>query len=402
MISRPVYTDRLLAARDPEVVKIVTGVRRCGKSTLLALLRKELLESGFPSERLITINLELASNFALTDSDEFMQHVIALLPEDGKAFLFVDEIQELDSWARVINGLRAEYPLLDIYVTGSNSRMLSGEDASYLSGRYLAIKAYPLSFKEFFDFGGGKQATSIEEAFAEYERYGSFPAVVLAENPAIKEAILAGLYDSVFTRDVVLRGRIRNQAAFSRVSSFILDNVGSETSARSLANVLKGSGHGIGSDTVDTYLDLMCRAFLTYRCERYDIRGKERLRTNGKYYVVDTGLRNQVLGADRGNRGHVTENLVFLELLRRGYEVSVGVLPQAEIDFVAQDPAGRIYIQVSETILDPSVRDREMGAFSKLRDGYPRVIISKDRGNLSQDGVHHRNFYDFLMGDKLI
>lgn len=401
MIQRPSYMNRLLAVRDPEIVKVITGVRRCGKSTLLALLRERLLEDNVSSERIITVDLELASNFALADPAEFVRHVTSLLPKNESSYLFVDEVQELGPWARVINGLRAEYPLLDIYVTGSSSRMLAGEDASYLSGRYIEIKAYPLSFKEFFDFGGGSQASSVEVALTEYERYGSFPAVVLAKEPATKEAILAGLFDSVFTRDVVLRGRIRNQAAFSRVSSFVLDNVGSETSANSIANVLKSSGHGVGSDTVDTYLDLMCRAFLTYRCERYDIRGKERLRTNGKYYVVDTGLRNQVLGADRGNRGHVTENLVFLELLRRGYEVSVGVLPQAEIDFVAQSPAGRIYIQVSETILDPVVYAREMGAFSKLRDGYPRIIITKDREDLSYEGVRHLNLCDFLLGEEI-
>lgn len=401
MIPRPSYVDKLLAVRDPEIVKVITGVRRCGKSTLLALLRERLLRDGISSERIVTVDLELASNFALADPVEFVQHVISLLPKDESSFLFVDEVQELGPWARVINGLRAEYPLLDIYVTGSSSRMLAGEDASYLSGRYIEIKAYPLSFKEFFDFGGGSQVSTLEGALTEYERYGSFPAVVLAKEPAIKEAILAGLFDSVFTRDVVLRGRIRNQAAFARVSSFVLDNVGSETSAHSIANVLKSSGHGVGSDTVDAYLNLMCMAYLTYRCERYDIRGKERLRTNGKYYVVDTGLRNQMLGADRGNRGHVTENLVFLELLRRGYEVSVGVLPQAEIDFVAQSPAGRIYIQVSETILDPNVYAREMGAFSKLKDGYPRIIITKDREDLSHEGVRHLNLCDFLLGEEL-
>jgi predicted AAA+ superfamily ATPase len=389
--------------QDPELVKILVGVRRCGKSSLLALLREHLLGQGVPQENILEVNYEFLSNAPLKSQGAFYGHVRAWVEGKDSAYLFVDEVQELESWAQTINSVRAEFKV-DIYVTGSNSRMFIGEHLTYLSGRYLRIDVYPLSLKEYADFKGIKTAFApyaIEGLYDGYALDGSFPAVVLASDKALAQTILEGLCDSVLNRDIVQRGHIRNEAAFQKVALFVLENIGNQTSAHAIANSLKSAGHSISADTVDNYLTLMCNAHLLYRCHRYDIRGKERLKTNGKYYVVDSGLRNHVLGQRGGNRGHVTENMVFLELRRRGYDVTVGAIDRTEIDFVARRQNEQCFIQVSETVLDPTVLARELTPFARLREPYPQILITKDRGDYSTEGIRHRNLYDFLLGEDI-
>ncbi|MCL2883718.1 MAG: ATP-binding protein [Coriobacteriia bacterium] len=410
MISRPLYENKLIGAQNPEVVKVLTGVRRCGKSSLLRLLGDHLINSGVPKNNIISINFEYPTLNDLQTAANFYEYVKQRLPQSGPAFLFVDEVQELEAWAKVINGIRAEFEV-DIFVTGSNSRMFAGEHMTYLSGRYIPIEVYPLSLAEYSVFKGnvspvtsGKESITAsttsehEGLYTEYVRLGAFPAVALARDTDFAQSILDGLYDSVYSRDILLRGKIKNEAAFLRVASFVFENIGSQISAHAVANTLKSTGHKISSETVDNYLGLMGNAFLIYPCACYDIRGKERLRTNGKYYVVDPGLRNRVLGFRSSNHGHVAENMVFLELKRRGFEVNVGRIANTELDFIAQSHEQRFYIQVSETVLDPAVLERETAPFRKLNDGYPRVLITKDRADYSVEGVRHLNFYDFLFG----
>ena len=399
MINRPVYERKLITSQNEEVVKILIGARRSGKSSLLGLLGKHLVLNGLPEKNIIEINFEYPRFVELQNPANFYRYVKEHLPESGPAFLFVDEVQELDEWAKTINGIRAEFKI-DIYATGSNSRMFAGEHLTYLSGRYIPIEVYPLSFLEFFIFKGADSSDfSIHEAiYNQYSQLGSFPAVVLAENADFAQSLLGGLYDSIYSRDILLRGRIRNETAFRRVANYVFDNIGNPTSANSIANTLKSAGYAITSDTVDNYLALMSSAFLVYPCTRYDLRGKEHLKTNGKYYVVDSGLRNRVLGFRNSNHGHLSENMVFLELKRRGFDVNVGILGAAELDFVAQSQGARYYIQVSETVLDPLVLSREIAPFYKLTDGYPRILITKDRADYSRDGIRHINFYDFLLG----
>lgn len=281
--------------------------------------------------------------------------------------------------------------------------MFAGEESTYLAGRYVSVPVFPLSLAEFCQFTSveASDPRAVEGAYQLWLREGSFPAVALAPNEALKQALLDGIYESVFTRDIILRGRIRNEAAFVRVASFVLENIGNLTSASAIERALKSGGHRVGAETVDSYLRLMQSAHLLYRCDRFDIRGKERLRTNGKYYVVDPGLRNRVIGFRQSNHGHVTENMVYLELVRRGYEVSVGTLPGCEIDFVARREGALHYIQVSETVADPAVLQRELAPFAKLRDAHPRVLITKDRSDYGQEGVRHMNLFDFLLGEKL-
>ena len=312
-------------------------------------------------------------------------------------YILIDEIQEVDEWARVINSLRASFNS-DVYVTGSNSRMFLGEHMTYLSGRYIELKMYPLSFYEFIQFKNYDIAQA-EKCFEEYLRVGSFPAVSLVEDRAIIEAITAGLFDSIFSRDIILRGKIKDEGTFYKVAKFVMENIGNSLSANSIKNTLANSGHKITSDTVDSYLKLMCDAHVLYQCERYDRRGKERLRTNGKYYTVDTGLRNRLIGYRQGNLGHVIENIVFLELLRRGYEVSVGKNMSYEVDFIAVKNGEPIYLQVSLSALDESTYQREIHSLSKIMDQYPKYLITMDQVDLSFNGIKHLNLITFLVED---
>lgn len=395
MIIRKSYLDKLIQYRDNDFIKVITGVRRSGKSSLLVLFKEYLLSQGVEEKQIIEINYE---KFQFDDLKEGSSlHVYLQEKEvDGKRMYFlIDEIQELSEWAKVINSLRVSFNA-DLYVTGSNSRMFSGEHLTYLSGRYIEVKVLPLSFKEFLDFKGYEEQMA-EDYFNEYLRIGSFPAVSLAGQQELVEAILSGLFDSIFTRDIILRGNIRDEGSFYKVAKFVFENIGNSTSANAIKNTMISSGHKITSDTVDNYLQLMCDAHMLYQCERYDIRGKERLKTNGKYYVVDTGLRNKLIGYRQGNSGHVIENIVFLQLLRLGYEVNVGKNMSYEVDFIAVKGMHRLYFQVSLSALDELTYEREMNSLLKINDQYPKYLITMDKIDLSKDGIIHVNLFDFLL-----
>jgi len=395
MKIRKSYLDKLIQYRDNDFIKVITGVRRSGKSSLLALFKEYLLNQGVEEKQIIEINYE---KFQFDDLKEGSSLHVYLKQKkvDGKRMYFlIDEVQELSEWAKVINSLRVSFNA-DIYVTGSNARMFSGEHLTYLSGRYIEIKVLPLSFKEFLDFKGYEEKMA-EDYFNEYLRIGSFPAVSLAGQQELVEAILSGLFDSIFTRDIILRGNIRDEGSFYKVAKFVFENIGNSTSANAIKNTMISSGHKITSDTVDNYLQLMCDAHMLYQCERYDIRGKERLKTNGKYYVVDTGLRNKLIGYRQGNLGHVIENIVFLQLMRLGYEVNVGKNMSNEVDFIAVKGMDRLYFQVSLSALDELTYEREMNSLLKINDQYPKYLITMDKINLSKEGIIHVNLFDFLL-----
>lgn len=393
MIKRDYYLDKILPVKDTEYVKIITGIRRCGKSSMLKLYKEYLLEqANVDNKHIIEINYEQFQFDELRDPKKLHAYIGKRVAGEGKYYLFVDEIQELLDWARVINSIRVSFNI-DIYVTGSNSRVFAGEHLTYLSGRYVEIKMFPLSFGEFKKFRGVADNSS---AFNEYLRVGSFPAIALASSEEQSEAISSGLFDSVFTRDILLRGKIKDEGRFFKVARFIADGVGSKLSANSIANTLKSQGYKISVDAVDNYISLMCKSYFLYSCNRYDIRGKEFLRSNSKLYVADTGLRNQLLGYKTGNIGHIVENLVFIELLRRGYDVSVGKLGDKEIDFVAIKGKEKIYIQVSLTALDENTLKRELAPFYLVKDNYRKILITADSIDLSVDGIEHINLYNFL------
>lgn len=395
MIKRDYYLDKLIAARGTDFIKIITGIRRCGKSTLLQLFAEYLLQQGVQKEQLIAISFEKFQFDSLRSAAALHEYVAAKIVDSRRYYLLIDEVQELECWPRIINSLRTSFNV-EIYITGSNSRVFSGEYLTYITGRYIEVKVYPLSFKEFLLFRG-YSATEKAVAFNEYLRIGSFPAVALAQEAGLREAIISGLFDSIFSRDILLRGKIRNEGIFYKVAKFVFDNVGNNLSANVIANTLKSQGHKISVDTVDNYLTLMCNAFVLYQCERYDIRGKERLRTNGKYYISDLSLRNQLLGYKQSDLGHVVENLVFLEYRRRGYEVYIGKWNDLEIDFIAVRENEKYYVQVALSALDEAVLEREIRPFGLINDKFTKVLITMDDVDLSQDTFIHKNLYQFLL-----
>jgi predicted AAA+ superfamily ATPase len=258
------------------------------------------------------------------------------------------------------------------------------------------LKVFPLSFSEFLRFKDYNE-DNLEKHFDEYLRIGSFPSIALTDKPELVEAITSGLFDSIFTRDIILRGKIRDEGTFYKVAKFVFENIGSSMSANSIKNTLISHGHKITSDTVDNYLKLMCDAHMLYQCKRYDIRGKERLKTNGKYYVVDMGLRNKLIGYRQVNLGHIIENIVYLQLLRMGYEVSVGKNLSYEVDFIATKGSEILYYQVSLTALDERTYERELRLLLKINDQYPKYLITMDKIDLSKDGIVHINLFDFLL-----
>ncbi len=396
MIQRDYYVKQLIAAKDTDFIKIITGIRRAGKSTLLKLFQEYLKSQGVADDHIIDISFEKFEFDSLRRPEALHQYVSEKMKDAGPYYLFIDEVQELEAWPRIINSLRASFPL-DIYITGSNSRVFSGEYLTYITGRYIEIKVYPLSFKEFMEFRGAGEADK-DAAFRDYLRLGSFPAVALAKDPALQDVIMDGLFDSIFSRDILLRGKVRNEGAFFKVAKFVFDNIGSPLSVSTIANTLKSQGHKISADTVDNYLMLMCHAFVLYQCERYDIRGKERLRTNGKYYLSDLGLRNELLGYKRSDLGHAVENLVYLEYKRRGYDVYVGKYNDLEIDFIAAKNEEKIYVQVALSALDENVLAREIRPFTLIHDKYSKLLITADTIDLSQETFTHQNLLDFLLG----
>lgn len=398
MIKRDEYVNQLISFKDNDLVKVITGVRRSGKSSLLQLFKEYLLGQNIRENQIVEINYEKYIFDEFKDNNSLHNYIKTKVIDDSRMYFLIDEVQEIEEWAKVINSLRVSFNV-DIYVTGSNSRMFAGEHLTYLSGRYIELKVFPLSFKEFLEFRG-YDTHEVEKHFNEYLRIGSFPAVSLAKQEELIEAILSGLFDSIFTRDIVLKEKIRDEGAFYKVAKFVFENIGNNTSANAIKNTMISHGHKITSDTVDNYLQLMCDAHMLYQCERYNIRGKERLKTKGKYYVVDTGLRNKLIGYRQGNIGQVIENIVYLQLLRLGYEVTVGKNMSYEVDFIAFKGVKKLYFQVSLSALEESTYEREMNALLKINDQYPKYLITMDKLDLLKDGIVHLNLFDVLL-DKI-
>ena len=316
-----------------------------------------------------------------------------------KTYFLFDEIQEVENWQRVVNGLRVAYDS-DIYITGSNATMLSGELATLLSGRYVEIKIMPLSFIEFCEFKNYQDDSRYLRYYQEYLEIGSFPSVALLQNESLTENVLEGIFDSIILKDVSLRGGIKDTALLLRIVRYLMDQIGHPVSAGSIANTLSSSGRKTSNETVDKYLNLLEDSFIFYKADRYDIRGKERLKTLSKYYVVDLGLRNVVLGRNRGNFGSQLENIVFLELIRRGFEVSVGKLDDKEIDFVCRNPHETLYVQVAYEL--PQNSKRETDNLLRIPDNYRKILITgnpMDSGVV--EGIEILSVIDFLRGSKI-
>ena len=421
VIIRQKYLDELLRFRDQDLIKVVTGVRRCGKSTLLDMVRERLAGEGVAEGRLLSFKMESMEFDGIGDYRDL--YAIVRRRADGveRPYLFFDELQQVEGWERAINALRVDFDC-DIYVTGSNAFLLSSELSTFLSGRYVEVEMLPLTFAEYLDFRGAEwfgagsaQADlvrlpdgsygSLQALLDQYRRYGGMPFLALSEpDPERHRSYMSSLYDTVIVRDILERDRRRgrrqvtNPDLLRRLCDFLSDNVGNEGSVNSIAGVVRSEGSRVANDTVDAYIAALREAYLFYRARRYDIRGKELLKTGGKHYVVDTGLRSYLQGYRDADQGRVFENMVYLQLLYDGYEVSVGKLRAGEVDFVATRAGERLYVQVTEDMTDPATMERELAPLRAVRDSYPKEVVAM-RGShpTDVDGIRILSAADFLL-----
>ena len=386
IFDRTNLLQSLVKFKDSEFVKVITGVRRCGKSTLLLLYKNHLANDGVTEKQVIYLSFEDYNNKDLLNADNLYEYIKNRLIFSQKIYLLLDEIQFVNGWERVINSFRLNLNI-DITITGSNAQMLSGQLSTLLSGRYIEIKCYPFSFKEFIEVKGNtiNDYKEIPALFNEYVRYRGFPAVVLADEN-LKESILSGIIDTIILNDIGYRGALREPELVEMVVSYLTDNIGNTISSNNVANTLNSNGYRITQPTVGKYLELFKDAFLFYQAKRYDIRGKEYLRGQAKYFIIDLGLAHQILRRKTGNFGHELENLVYLELLRRGYTIDVIKLDVYEIDFLAQKMDESLYIQVALEL--PENSKRETDNLLKIPDNHKKIVITKKYEDLSEiDGI---------------
>ncbi|RHT22653.1 ATP-binding protein [Clostridium sp. AM33-3] len=404
LINRPEYLNQLIQNKDVDLVKIVTGIRRCGKSSLLDLFHQHLLNHGIADSNIIHMNLESLRYRDLKDYLVFYDYVSERIAKSGKTYLIFDELQVIEHWEKAIESFRLDFDV-DIYITGSNAYLLSTEFSTLLSGRYVEIHMLPLSFKEFLDFYEFAPDISIEEKFQKYLQFGGMP--ILREyrfNEARSIQALEGIYSTVILRDILQRNTQSNQGLLHKLMLFLCSNIGSITSPSSIGNVLsnegniEGKGKKIASQTVEKYISMLRSAFIFYSVERYDVKGKQLLKTLGKNYIIDLGFRNMLLGYRDADRGHIIENIVFLELIRRDYHVYIGKFKETEIDFVAEKPNDKLYIQVTESMLSPETRERELRPLQMIPDNYEKIVLSMDRNYItSYDGIKSLNLIDWLL-----
>ena len=399
MIDRPLYMDKIMAYTDTPFVKILTGVRRCGKSTILKMIMERLkTERHIPDERIISCRYDSMEYVDLTAKDMYDQ-LKSRLSTEGKTYLFLDEVQEIEGWERVVNSLASDFDV-DLYVTGSNSRMMSSEIATYLTGRYISFRIFTLSFGEYLMFK--RQYAPVSDAkteLANYVRLGGFPATHLqAYSQEEVYTIVRDIYNSTIFSDIVRRSQIRKIDQLERIVKYTFNNVGNTFSTKSIADYLKSEHHSLDNETVYNYLEKLEKAYLLHRCIRYDLQGRELLKTQEKFYLADVALRYSVLGYDADSVAASLENIVYLELCRRGYTVNVGKTDGGEIDFVAERQNERLYVQVTQEIRSEKTAKREYERLLEIRDNYPKYVLTTDAfagGNYQ--GIRTMHIADFLL-----
>ena len=405
LVDRPEYLNQLILNKDIDLVKIVSGIRRSGKSSILDLFHQHLLDTGIPEANIIHMNLESLRYRDLTDYLTFYDYVSERISHNGRTYLIFDELQTVEHWEKAIESFRIDFDV-DIYITGSNAYLLSSEFSTLLAGRYIEIRVLPLSFKEFLTFYEFNSEISIEEKFQKYLQFGGMP--VLKEfqfNVSGINQALEGIYSTIVLRDVLQRNPQINQNTLHKVMLFLSSNIGSITSPNKIGNVLSAEGDikktkekNIAGKTVERYITMLQNAFIIYSINRYDIKGKQLLKTLEKNYLVDMGFRNLLLGYRDADRGHIIENIVFLELLRRHYRVYIGKVGENEIDFIAEKPEEKIYIQLTESMQSPETRQRELRPLQMIPDNYEKIILSMDRSFItSYDGIKSMNLIDWLL-----
>lgn len=399
MINRPYYMDILRKYRDVPLVKVLSGVRRCGKSTILQLLAEDLQKSGVPSDHILQARYT-SEDFGAGVTDKDMYNALrAQMIGEGKYYLLLDEVQEIDGWEKAVNSL-LESTNADIYVTGSNSKLMSSEISTYLTGRYVSVPVYTLSFAEYLDFKKG-DGRSEKELLNAYIRLGGFPVVALGNfDDTTAYQIVEGIYNSVVSSDITKRHNIVNFDLFNRVVRFVVENVGKTFSANAIVKFLKGEGRSLSVESVYNYLEWLEKAFIIYRCQRYDLQGKSVLKTQEKFYLADASLKYCIMGFNPKSIAAMLENIVYFELRRKGYEVYIGKNETKEIDFVAVRRDERIYVQVCRNL--PEDSDREVANLLEIKDHYPKYVVTLDDlagGNIS--GVKIIHLADFLLRETL-
>ena len=431
--KRDLYLNQMIAFQDTEMIKVMTGIRRCGKSSLMKLMAEHLRENGVADDQILEMNFESMS-IPEMDARGFYEYVKARICPDKRTYLFFDEVQKVPGWENAVNSFRVDFDC-DIYITGSNAYLLSSELSTYLSGRYVEIKVLPLSFREFLDFhgytlterkspaGGVKkrimdadgEVYDARELYDAYTRFGGMPMLAdigLEINRVT--AALDGVYSAAVINDILEREKRKGQRTITDavllriIIMFLADNIGNNTSATSIGNTLAGEGlleNGKRKtkpavQTIQAYIKALTEAYFFYEIKRFDIKGKEYLRTLGKYYIVDIGLRNYLLGFREGDSGHILENIIFFELMRRGYDVAIGKIDNQEVDFIATKTDEKKYIQVTETMNAPETRERELAPLRKIRDSYEKIVIALECDlTQTQDGVKIIRALDFLLGE---
>ena len=404
--TRPLYLDQLLAAKDNGLIKVITGMRRCGKSSLLALLRQQLTESGIAPDHVIAINLE-SFQYSTYDSAHLYRHITDRMQAAGHYYLLLDEVQLINGWERSINALRIDKDV-DIYLTGSNAHLLSSQLATLLSGRHMEIHIYPLSFNEFMQYTGQNDRYA---AFERYTRYGGLPPVVdQGTNQTLASTVLSGIYDTILVRDIAQYLQIRNPMVFNDVARYLADTAGSPVSTAKIEHRLSSAHRPASNATIERYISALTQAFLFYRAQRINVKGGEYLQGLNKYYPADLGIRNMLLGYPAGNFGFLLENAIYNELKIRGYDVQVGKIDNLEIDFVAHRTHNdltreRLFIQVSASIMDDTTRQRELEPLRRLVNissaestSGQRMVLTLDKFGLGTtiDNVEIANAIDWL------
>lgn len=431
--KRDLYLNQMIAFQDTEMIKVMTGIRRCGKSSLMKLMAEHLRENGVADDQILEMNFESMS-IPEMDARGFYEYVKARICPDKRTYLFFDEVQKVPGWENAVNSFRVDFDC-DIYITGSNAYLLSSELSTYLSGRYVEIKVLPLSFREFLDFhgytlterkspaGGVKkrimdadgEVYDARELYDAYTRFGGMPMLAdigLEINRVT--AALDGVYSAAVINDILEREKrkghrtITDAVLLRKIIMFLADNIGNNTSATSIGNTLVNEGlledgkrkTKPAVQTIQAYIKALTEAYFFYEIKRFDIKGKEYLRTLGKYYIVDIGLRNYLLGFREGDSGHILENIIFFELMRRGYDVAIGKIDNQEVDFIATKTDEKKYIQVTETMNAPETRERELAPLRKIRDSYEKIVIALECDlTQTQDGIKIIRALDFLLGD---
>ena len=397
-IQRENYLSILKNFKDKQIIKVITGIRRCGKSTLLELFQDYLKKNGVEEKQIVSINFENADYEELQDRKKLHEYLKSKLVKNKKTYIFLDEIQNVNEFEKTVDSLFINKDV-DLYITGSNAYLLSSELATLLTGRYIEIKMLPLSFKEYMSAFEDK--TDISKKFRNYLEFSSFPQAIelYNANPDNINLFLDGIYNTILFKDVMQRKGITDKSVLERVTKYLYDNIGNRSSMKSISDNIEGLERNNSYNTVSNYVEALADSFMIYKANRYDIKGKEILKTQEKYYAVDIGLRYHILGQNSGrDMGHILENIVYLELLRRGYTVYIGKLEDLEIDFVAKNSKETIYYQVSLTTREESTLDRELTPLQKINDNYQKIILTMDDDlDADFDGIRKINVIDWLL-----